>query len=166
MNEIELLATQDRSYNDYELYDCLTVCSNQLIATNNILKLSEWVPLSIRKGLHPRVWLTEAVEYDAQGRPTKFSDLIVNSEVRNSKVDLIDSVHGFQIKIDGDIVIEAGNHDGKNLEIIKMDLTIMNLNVKGDVHGLYVETTTMSRNRSKNSDTFIGLKNVDKDSNH
>lgn len=157
MNEIELLATQDRSYNDYELYDCLTVCSNQLIATNNILKLSEWIPLSIRKGLQPRVWLTAAVEYDEQGNPTKFLDLIVNSEVRNSKVDLIDSVHGFQIKIDGNIVIEAGNHDGKNLEIIKMDLTIMNLNVKGDVHGLNVGTTTMSRNQSKNSDTFIGL---------
>lgn len=147
----------DHSYDDYELYDCLTVCSNQLIETTNILKSSEWIPLSIRKGLIPRVWLSMAVDFDSQGKPTKYLDLIVNSEIKDSRVYFIDSIHGFQIKIEDNIVVEAGNHDGENIEIIKMDLRAIGLNVTGDVHGLYLGGTTMSRNRSKNSDTFIGL---------
>lgn len=147
----------DHSYNNYELYDCLTICSNQLIGTTNILKSSAWIPLSIRKGLRPRVWLSMAIDFDSQGKPTKCLDLIVNSEVKNSRVHFINSIHGFQIKIEGNIVVEAGNHDGKNIEIIEMDLSSIGLDVKGDVHGLYLGGTTMSRNRSKNSDTFIGL---------
>lgn len=146
----------DRSYEDYETYDCLTVCSNQLINTTNILVTqSGWIPLSIRKGKCPRVWLSAPLIHDSQGNPTEIIELIVNSEIRNSRVEFVNTIHGFQIKIGEHIVVEAGNHDGKNIEIIEMDLSAIGLNIKGDVNGLHVGGMTMSRNRSKNSTTFL-----------
>ncbi|EOW0835810.1 hypothetical protein ACWONU_000441 [Vibrio parahaemolyticus] len=159
MNKSKLLQELDYSYNDHELYDCLTVCSNQLIETVNILKTSAgWVPLTIRKGDSPRVWLSAPVELDVNNNPIKYLDLIVNSEVKHDGVSFINSVHGFQIKIHNTVVVEAGNHDGKNLEIIKMDLTPIGLShIKGDIHGLSVGGMKMSRSGVKGSDTFIGL---------
>lgn len=146
----------DRSYENYEIYDCLTVCSNQLINTTNILETSSgWIPLSIRKGACPRVWLSAPVSFDSENNPTKVIELIVNSEIKDSRVDFVSTEYGFQIKIDEHIIVEAGNHDGESMEITKIDMTILGLNIKGDVHGLNVGSMTMSRNRSKNSNTFL-----------
>ncbi|WP_201509336.1 hypothetical protein [Psychrobacter alimentarius] len=146
----------DRSYENYEIYDCLTVCSNQLINTTNILETSSgWIPLAIRKGKCPRVWLSAPITFDSENNPTEIIELIVNSELKNNRIEFVNTEYGFQIKIDGNIIVEAGNHDRESIEITKMDLTILGLSIKGDVHGLYVGGTTMSRNRSKNSSTFL-----------
>ena len=159
LNKSRMLQELDYSYNDHELYGCLTVCSNQLIETVNIFKTSAgWVPLSIRKGNSPRVWLSAPAELDANNKPIKYLDLIVNSEVKHDGVSFINSEHGFQIKIHNTVVVEAGNHDGKNLEIIKMDFKPIGLSfVKGDIHGLSVGGMKMSRSGVKGSDTFISL---------
>ena len=146
----------DRSYENYEIYDCLTVCSNQLINTTNILETSSgWIPLAIRKGKCPRVWLSAPITFDSENNPIEIIELIVNSELKNNRIEFVNTEYGFQIKIDENIIVEAGNHDGNNIEITKIDLSTFGLNIKGDIDGLYVGSMTMSRNRSKNSDTFL-----------
>ena len=158
MNESKGLEGLDCSYETHELYDCLTVCSNQLIKTTHIFKASsDWVPLSIRKGKIPRVWLSAPIEFDAKNKPTKYLDLIVNSDVKHNAVQFVNSIYGFKITIDNTVVVEAGNHDGKNLEIIKMDLRPIGLTIQGDMFGLKVGGMTMSRSGVKKADTFIGM---------
>jgi hypothetical protein len=158
MNKSKELKDIDHSYESYELYDSLTVCSNQLIETNNILKSSsDWIPLSIRKGETPRVWLSALSEDSFDNEPTKYIDLIVNSEVKHNAVQFMNSKHGFKIIIDNIVVVEAGNHDEGNLEIIKMDLSPIGLAIEGDIHGLKVGGMTMSRSGVRKSNTFIGI---------
>jgi hypothetical protein len=69
----------------------------------------------------------------------------------------MNSKHGFKIIIDNIVVIEAGNHDKGNLEIIKMDLSPIGLPIEGDIHGLKVGGMTMSRSGVRKSNTFIGI---------
>jgi len=159
LNNIKSLEDIDCSYKDYDLYNCLTVCSNQLVDTTNVLKLSSgWVPFSIRKGESPRVWLSAPVEFDSNNNPIKFLDLIVNSEIKHEAVSFVNSVHGFQVIINNIVVIEAGNHNGIDLEIVKIDLSPIGLpQVIGDIKGLKIGGMTMSRSGVKNSNTFIGL---------
>jgi hypothetical protein len=158
MNENTELKGLDHSYEAYDLYDTLTVCSNQLIETTHILKSSlDWVPLSIRKGQNPRVWLSAVISDGPDNQPTKYLDLIVNSEVKHNAVQFMNSKHGFKIIIDNIVVIEAGNHDKGNLEIIKMDLSPIGLAIEGDIHGLKVGGMTMSRSGVRKSNTFIGI---------
>jgi hypothetical protein len=158
MNESKELKDLDHSYEVYELYDCLTVCSNQLIETNNILKSSSnWVPLSIRKGETPRVWLSALIEHSSENNSPKYLDLIINSVVKHTAVQFMNSKHGFKIIIDNTVVIEAGNHGKGNLEIIKMDLSPIGLAIEGDIHGLKVGGMTMSRSGVRKSNTFIGI---------
>jgi hypothetical protein len=158
MNENTELKGLDHSYEAYDLYDTLTVCSNQLIETTHILKSSsDWVPLSIRKGQNPRVWLSAVISRGPDNQPTKYLDLIVNSEVKHKAVQFMNSKHGFKIIIENIVVIEAGNHNKGNLEIIKMDLSPIGLPIEGDIHGLKVGGMTMSRSGVRKSNTFIGI---------
>lgn len=153
------LENLDSTYNTYDIYDCLTVCSNQLINTVHVLQTSfGWIPFSIRKGESPRVWLSAPVEFDSNNNPIKFIDLIVNSVPLNDKVHLINSKYGFQIKIDDVILMEAGNHDGDNLEIIKIDLSPIGLTqLKGDIKGLTVGGMTMSRSGTRGASSFLSI---------
>jgi hypothetical protein len=158
MNESKGLEGIDHSYESYELYDSLTVCSNQLIETTNILKSSsDWVPLSIRKGETPRVWLSALIAHGSENNSPKYIDLIINSVVKHNAVQFMNSIHGFKIIIDNTVVIEAGNHNKGNLEIIKMDLRPIGLTIEGDIHGLKVGGMTMSRSGVRKSNTFIGI---------
>lgn len=159
LNEPKDLQNLDSSYNNFELYDHLTVCSNQLQATTHVLQTADgWTPFSIRKGIQPRVWLSAPVELDSNNRPVKYIDLIINSATLHNDVNLISSEHGFQIKINDTIVMEAGNHDGNNLEIVKLDLSPIGLaQIKGDVNGLLIGGMTMSRNATSGANLFIRI---------
>jgi len=158
MNAGKELEELDQSYEAYELYDSLTVCSNQLIETTHILKASSnWVPLSIRKGETPRVWLSAPIAWDSANNPTQYIDLIVNSDVKHNAVQFMSSTHGFKIIIDNTVVVEAGNHDGGCLEVIKIDLRPIGLTILGDILGLKVGGITMSRSGVKKAETFIGI---------
>lgn len=158
MNLNKTLEELESSYEAFDLYDCLIVCSNQLIETNNILQSSSgWIPLSVRKGCKPRVWLSAPVEFDEERNPIKYLDLIVNSEVKHQSVDFAVTEHGFKITINNRTVVEAGNHFDGNLEIVKLDLNPIGLDIHGDVQGLVVGGMTMSRSSARRSNTFIGM---------
>ncbi|AAZ27323.1 hypothetical protein [Colwellia psychrerythraea] len=153
---IEIL---DNNYEQGELYNELIICSNALINTKHIFTSEDgWHPLVIRKGKIPRVWLSiKHLVSVGSKKEQHYLDLIVDSKLKHPDLSLIASVHGFQIKLGEDIIVESGNHKGNILEVYKLDFRPLGLNIHGDHSHLSIGNNNMSNNTSKNSNSMFGI---------
>ena len=141
-------------FKEFEIYKDLTICSNLLINTNHIFGGSDdWYPLVIRKGDTPKVWLS------AKDQNQKIIQLVENSE-KTTQIDEFDfklSTYGFRVTYRNVIIVEAGNHTNESLEVIKLDLRPLGLNIFGDNKSMSIGDNTMSRNTSSNGNVMFGI---------
>lgn len=143
-------------YEDLDIYEKLTICSNLLINTVHIFQnQTGWRPLVIRKGKIPRVWLSAMVK--GNDNLHTVIDLINDSEPSNDEFSIEKSKYGFQIKYQSKVLVKAGNHDNSSLEIIEIDLRPIGLNIFGDHKSLSLGGNTMSQNTSKNGSVMFGF---------
>lgn len=159
-NERKHLDQLNKDYNTADLYKELIVCSNTLIDTKHILSDdSGWHPLVIRKGLKPRIWLSiQAQENtDASQEEDEFIELIADSQLMYADAELTNTEYGFQVVVNNQIVVEAGNHKPDSLEVIKLDLRPFGMNIYGDHLSLSVGNNTMSRNTSSGGHSMFGI---------
>jgi hypothetical protein len=159
-NERKHLDQLNQDYNTADLYKELIVCSNTLIDTKHILSDdSGWHPLVIRKGLKPRVWLSIKFQEntDTPQEEDEFIELIADSQEMYADAKLTNTEYGFQIVINNQIIVEAGNHNPESLEVIKLDLRPFGMNIYGDHLSLSVGNNTMSRNTSSGGHSMFGI---------
>jgi hypothetical protein len=150
------IENKPHGYEDLEIYNELTVCSNLLINTVHIFQSGTgWNPLVIRKGKVPRVWLS-AQEITDNGSP-KIIELIADSKSLNNEFHIDKSKHGFQIKYQNKVIVKAGNHVDSRLEVINIDFRSIGLNIYGDNNSLSLGSNKMSQNTSKNSQVMFGF---------
>lgn len=143
-------------YEELDIYEKLTVCSNLLINTVHIFQNQNgWRPLVIRKGEVPRVWLSAQVENDNE-LPTPI-ELISDSVSLNDEFFIDKSEYGFQITYQNKVIVKAGNHMNSSLEIIDIDLRPIGINIYGDNNSLKMGGISMSQNTSKNSTVMFGF---------
>ncbi|WP_228156167.1 hypothetical protein [Acinetobacter pittii] len=150
----------DSSFNNFNTYKEVFVCSNRLINTKHILKSSEdWTPLVIRKSLDgkPIVWLSVAIIED--NKIIGYIEIIQENRVVFDQRDLDFKVTelGFIIKIGSTTICEAGDVEENSIEIFKLDLRPLGLNIHGDHNILNIGTNKMSRNTSSNSEAMFGI---------
>nr|WP_240493006.1 hypothetical protein [Vibrio parahaemolyticus] len=157
--EVIKLDHLNHDYDNAELYRELVVCSNTLVNTKHILSAdSGWHPLVIRKGIKPRVWLSIKIQENSDAsKDSGYLELISDSQVKHSAVELTSTKYGFQITINDQIIVEAGNHTDEALEVIKLDLRPLGLNIYGDHTSLSVGNNSMSRNTSVNGHSMFGI---------
>lgn len=158
-DEARKLELLNHDYDTVDLYKELVVCSNTLVNTTHILSTdSGWHPLVIRKGIEPRVWLSIKVQESSDtSKDSRYLELISNSEVKHSSAELTSTKYGFQIVINGQVIVEAGNHTDESLEVVKLDLRPLGLNIYGDHTSLNVGNNSMSRNTSVNGHAMFGI---------
>lgn len=160
-NEMKNLAHLNHDYTNAEIYKELVVCSNMLIDTKHIISTSSgWYPLVIRKGIKPRVWLsvkTTPKEYDESKNNEEIIELIADSQIKHSAVEFSNTKYGFQISINNQIIVEAGNHTPDSLEIIKLDFRPLGMNIYGDHTSLSLGNNSMSRNTSVGGNSMFGI---------
>jgi hypothetical protein len=150
------IENKPHGYEDLEVYNELTVCSNLLINTSHIFQSKTgWHPLVIRKGEVPRVWLSAQVITD-NGSP-KTIELIADSKPLNNEFHIDKSEHGFQIKYQNKVIVKAGNHVDSRLEVINLDFRPIGLNIFGDNNSLSLGSNKMSQNTSKNGQVMFGI---------
>ena len=150
----------NRDFDTAENYEELIVCSNALINTQHIFSTNDgWYPLVVRKGQAPRVWLSVRVldTSNEENKVEKFIELIVDSQVKNDSVGFTSTQYGFQITVNNQVIAEAGNHDSNSLEIIKLDLRPLAMNIFGDHTSLNIGNNVMARNTSIGSHSMFGL---------
>ena len=157
---IKKLEELDSSFNNFNTYNEDVVGSNRLINTKHILKSSEgWTPLVIRKSLDgkPILWLSVAIVED--NKRTGYIEVVQENRVVFDRKDLDFKVteFGFIIKIDSTTICEAGDVEENSIEIFKLDLRPLGLNIYGDHNILNIGTNKMSRNTSSNSEAMFGI---------
>lgn len=163
MNLVELKSINEinHEYDTVEQYGKITICSNLLINTSHIISSKDdWHPLVIRKGKEPRVWLSvRQLTQDDSNQSDKYQyiELIVDSVHVHPRASIISNSNGFQIKIDDHVIVEAGNHFEDSIEIYKLDLRPLGLNVHGDHTLLSIGNNQMSRNTSMNTGAIFGI---------
>ncbi len=159
--EIKSLAHLNHDYTTAEIYKELVVCSNTLIDTTHIISASSgWNPLVIRKGIKPRVWLSVKIipkEDEESKNNEEIIELIADSQVKHSAVDFSNTKYGFQISINNQIIVEAGNHTPDSLEIITLDFRPLGMNIYGDHTSLSLGNNSMSRNTSVGGHSMFGI---------
>ena len=150
----------DSAFNRFDIYKELFFCSNRLINTMHILRSPEgWTPLVVRKSLDgkPIVWLSVAIVDD--NKRIGYLEIIKENKVvynpRNFKFKVTE--FGFMISIDSTMVCEAGDVQKNSIEIFKLDLRPLGLNVYGDHNILNIGNNKMSRNTSINSEAMFGI---------
>lgn len=151
----------DKSYQNYSIFKELIVCSNRLINTQHIFQSSiGWSPLVIRRSQSNEVliWLSTVLP-SSNGNEIKYIELIKNNLIQNNdqRVGLDVSSYGFCISLDSTVICEAGDVDENSLEIFKLDLRPIGINIYGDHSKLNFNGSIMSRNTSKNSNSMFGF---------
>ncbi|KDC49627.1 hypothetical protein [Pseudoalteromonas fuliginea] len=147
MSEINL------SYYDLGLYEELVLCSNYLKNVSHIIKSEQrlWSPLVIRAGKIPRVWLT------AQAEKGKFVEIVKDSTSQILESNVQCSESGIQVSLGKNVILEAGNNDGKHLEIYKLDLRPIGLNVYGDHKELVLGNANFKKGTFQNVYSLMAL---------
>lgn len=162
-NKAQNLERINHDYKNADIYKELIVCSNTLIDTKHILSTNDgWHPLVIRKGIEPKVWLSVRVQDQPQEdneskKDDEFIELISDSTVRHPAVVFSNSEYGFQVLINNQIVVEAGNHKDDSIEVIKLDLRPLGMNIYGDHLSLNLGNNSMSRNTSAGGNSMFGI---------
>ncbi|MDH5903457.1 hypothetical protein L8S00_08600 [Vibrio splendidus] len=151
----------DSSYVEYDIYDELILCSNRLLNTNYMFRSSDnWSPIVVRKsnqdGNMPSVWLSTRIESEGDYR---YVELVKNNEQvffgNNFEFEVTEN--GFYIAIDSTVICEAGDVQDNSIEIFKLDLRPLGLNIYGEHNKLTIGGNQMSRNTVSKSDSMFGI---------
>lgn len=161
MQELRKLDELDSSFIDFDIYGELFVCSNRLLKTSHIFKTTDgWSPLVVRKASDgsqlPAVWLSVKIDRKDEcgyielvsGNTQKFFDNQFEFDVTKD---------GFYIAINSVVICEAGDVQEDSLEIFKLDLRPLGLNIYGEHNKLLIGSNEMSRNTSNNAECMFGI---------
>lgn len=164
-SELNSLKNLSTSYEDQEQYNTVIFCSNIVKSTPFLIEREikknddtySWRPLIIRKGDIPKVWLSTLVK-NRDGEDT-FIDLVIESNSVHPEIIVESSVHGIRIslKASDETILELADHKPTRIEVIKLDLRPVSLNIFGDHTELKIVNNSFSRGSISNSRAFIGI---------
>ena len=161
MLQLKKLDELDSSYNEKDIYAELFLCSNRLLNTKHMFITSdEWSPIVVRKSGQennmPSVWLSTKIESEGD---VHYVELVKNNKQvffgNNFEFEVTEN--GFYISIESTVICEAGDVQEKSIEIFKLDLRPLGLNIFGEHNILTIGGNQMSRNTVSNSESMFGI---------
>lgn len=166
-NLLSSLQSLSSSYKELKEYSSIIFCSNIVKNTPYLIereikvdeddKIYYWRPLVIRKGDIPKVWLSTLIK--DQNDQEVFIDLVADSKSLHPEIKVESSIHGIRVSIAGndETILELADHQPSKIEVIKLDLRPVNLNIYGDHTELKIVNNSFSRGSISNSRAFIGI---------
>lgn len=135
-------------------YNIAKFCSNTLIDGGDLFSLGGVIPLEVKKGDKPRIWLKALINSEKN----EFITIIEDSVSKHKLVKIEEPTkNSIKIKIQDIKIIEISNYDNNSIEIGYLDLRPIGFNIQGTKEQLLIGGNTFSGNTMKGGSTLISL---------
>lgn len=136
----------------YIPYEKITICSNTLIGGGNLISVGDIKPLFIGKGETPKIWLRAVSNL----KNKEFVEIVTASEQNFPSVKVINRNNEIRILAENTVVLRA-IYNSDSIEILKLDLRPLGLNVFGDKNGLITPQMTLTNNTFEGAGALLGI---------
>lgn len=138
---------------EYQSFERLTICSNTLIGAGAIVKIGDFEPILVGKGLKlPAIWLR------ARANKKNWISIVERSISLNPQIEIINEVTSNTTTIKTkDIIILKAQQLESSCAINDLDLRPLGLNIWGNSQFLKVGEGEFRGNTMQGVGAFIGI---------